>query len=68
MLTGFLKGAGVRSDHMYIAGLVSILGSMALWARSMRSSEADRAQRRAIFVGLWPPTFILLGNALKAEE
>jgi hypothetical protein len=42
-----------------------------LWARSAAVSDKDakaRAERLAIFVGLWPPTFFLLGKVLQDLE
>ena len=41
-----------------------------LWGRAKTIGEDERgnAERRAIFVGLWPPMFWLIGDALRREE
>ena len=62
---------GIRSDLMHGLGVASILGSISLWGRSAaKNDEASRArsERLAIFVGLWPPTFFLLGKVLQDIE
>ncbi|MDQ3859600.1 MAG: hypothetical protein M3327_14350 [Actinomycetota bacterium] len=67
----FLKKLGVSSDLLHSLGLASILGSISLWGRSATQSNRDaraRAERLAIFVGLWPPTFFLLGKVLQDIE
>ncbi len=67
----FLKKLGVSSDLLHSFGLASILGSISLWGRSASQSDKDaraRAERLAIFVGLWPPTFFLLGKVLQDIE
>ena len=59
------------SDTLHALGLGSILASLVLWRRSAGISgqqERARAERRAIFVGLWPPTFFLLGKILQDIE
>ena len=67
----FLKKVGVSSDLMHSLGVASILGSISLWGRSASQPDKDaraRAERLAIFVGLWPPTFFLLGKVLQDIE
>ncbi len=66
-----LKKLGLTSTLMHSAGLTSILASVSLWGRSASVSDKSskaRAERLAIFVGLWPPTFILLGKILQDLE
>jgi hypothetical protein len=66
-----LKKIGLSSTLMHSAGLTSILAAVSLWGRSASVSDKDskaRAERLAIFVGLWPPTFILLGKVLQDLE
>ncbi len=64
-----LHSLGLNSDTMYIAGLASIIGSIAVWFLQGREAE-DRApaERLGIFVGLWAPTFWAMGNAMKDFE
>ncbi len=66
-----LKKARVSSDVLHSLGVASILGSISLWAKSGSQSDRHakaRAERLAIFVGLWPPTFFLLGKVLQDIE
>src|SRR5919199_1599075 len=52
-------------------GLASIAGAISLWGRSASKGDKEkmaRAERLAIFVGLWPPTFFVLGKVLQDIE
>jgi hypothetical protein len=67
----FLKKLGFNSTIMHSFGLASIGGALSLWGRSAAQSDKDakaRAERLAIFIGLWPPTFFLLGKVLQDLE
>ena len=62
---------GLRSDLLHGLGFASILGAISLWGRSAAVEDREsraRAERLAIFVGLWPPTFFLLGKVLQDIE
>jgi hypothetical protein len=66
-----LRRLGLRSDVLHGLGILSIKLSLVLWMVSARRSDKDakaRAERLAIFVGLWPPTFFLLGKVLQDLE
>jgi hypothetical protein len=66
-----LKRLGLTSTLLHSLGAASIAGSLSLWARSAAVSDKQgkaRAERLAIFVGLWPPTFFLLGKVLQDLE
>jgi hypothetical protein len=66
-----LRKLGFTSTIMHSFGLASIGGALSLWGRSAARSDRDakaRAERLAIFVGLWPPTFFLLGKVLQDLE
>jgi hypothetical protein len=66
-----LHRLGLNSTTMHSLGLGSIGAALALWGRSAAVEDKDkkaRAERLAIFVGLWPPTFILLGKVLQDLE
>ena len=65
-----LHGLGIKSEIAYGAALFSIAASIGAWAtsRSKEEAPAAKAERWGIFVGLWAPTFMGLGNALKVEE
>jgi hypothetical protein len=47
--------------------LGSILLCIGLWIRAKTIGEDERgnAERRAIFVGLWPPMFWLIGDTVR---
>jgi hypothetical protein len=47
--------------------LASIFGSVAIWARRNEKNPAN-AERLGIFIGLWAPTFMIIGNGLHVEE
>jgi hypothetical protein len=66
-----LKRLGFNSTLMHSFGLASIGGAVSLWGRSAAKSDKHakaRAERLAIFFGLWPPTFFLLGKVLQDLE
>lgn len=62
-----VKGMGITSGMAYTAGFASIFLSLAMWFLRDRT-EAGTAERLAIFVGLWPPTFMAIGKALEGYE
>jgi len=59
-----------RSVHLYLLSLGTIGLCIALWIRAKTIGEDERgnAERRALFVGLWPPMFWLIGEALRRGE
>jgi hypothetical protein len=66
-----LRKLGMNSDVLHGLGLGSIVAAVSLWARSASVDDwrqKARAERLAIFVGLWPPTFFLLGKVLQDLE
>ena len=66
-----LHRVGLSSDLLHGLGFASIFGAISLWGRSAAVSNENaraRAERLAIFVGLWPPTFFLLGKVLQDIE
>jgi len=62
--------AGVHSTHFYATSVASIGLCIGLWirAKTVDQDERGNAERRALFVGLWPPMFWLMGDSLKAAE
>jgi hypothetical protein len=60
----------LRSQHLYALAMGSIGLCIVLWmrAKTIGEDERDNAERRALFVGLWPPMFWLIGDALRREE
>ncbi len=67
MIFRFLHKAGVPSDAFYAASLGSIGASLLAWAIRNEKHVAN-AQRRGIFIGLWAPTFMLIGHGLHELE
>jgi hypothetical protein len=66
-----LRRLGLTSTLLHSLGGASIAASLSLWGRSVAVSDKAakaRAERLAIFVGLWPPTFFLLGKVLQDLE
>jgi hypothetical protein len=65
-----LRNLGITSDVAYLAAMASIGASIAAWAASRRLEDApgEKADRWGIYVGLWAPTFMALGNAIKIDE
>jgi len=59
-----------RSIHLHFLSLGSIGLCVVLWIRAKTIGEDERgnAERRALFVGLWPPMFWLMGDALRRSE
>ncbi len=69
-LTEAVRKAGMRSTHLYTASLGSIGLCIALWirAKTVDQDERGNAERRALFVGLWPPMIWLMGDTLRTAE
>jgi hypothetical protein len=65
-----LQKFGVTSGVAYLAGVASIGASIAAWtlSRNHENAPGEKADRWGIYVGLWAPTFMALGNAIKLEE
>ena len=66
MITSALHAAGLRSDHVQLMSIGSVGLCIALWirAKTVDQDERGNAERRALFVGLWPPTIWLIGDTL----
>ncbi|MCS7477780.1 hypothetical protein ACFFQW_14925 [Umezawaea endophytica] len=65
-----LRRRGLRGDHLHVASLGAIVLCVALWirAKTVDQDERGNAERRALFVGLWPPTLWLMGDTLRESE
>lgn len=70
MLTKPLIGLGLRGWQLQLASCGSIVLCISLWIRAKTIGEDERAhaERRALFVGLWPPTLWLIGESIKGHE
>lgn len=62
-----LRRIGLRPWHLQAAALVQIVVCLVLWGRAKTVDQDERAnaERRALFVGLWPPTSLLVAEALR---
>jgi hypothetical protein len=65
-----LHRAGLRSIQLHTASIGSIALCLSLWIRAKTVDQEERgnAERRAIFVGLWPPMLWLVGDAIARQE
>jgi hypothetical protein len=70
MLTKALHSVGFRSAHFQVMSLGSILLCLSMWIRAKTVDQEERgnAERRAMFVGLWPPMFWLIGDSIQQHE
>ena len=61
---------GVRGWHVRAAALLIIYLCVGFWIRAKTVDQEERgnAERRALFVGLWPPMLWLIGDALERHE
>ena len=58
------------SRSLHATSLASIAMCIGLWIRAKTVGEDERpnAERRALFVGLWPPMFWLIGDTVRRAE
>jgi hypothetical protein len=65
-----LHRVGLRGSHLHAASMSSVALCLGLWIRAKTVDQHERgnAERRAIFVGLWPPTLYLIGESLERRE
>jgi hypothetical protein len=70
LLTALLHRCGLRAWQMQILSLSSVGLCIGLWirAKTVDQDERGNAERRALFVGLWPPTIWLIGDSLARHE
>ncbi len=70
MLTSFLHRCHLRGGYLHLASMASVGLCIGLWIRAKTVDQEMRgnAERRALFVGLWPPTLWLIGDSLERLE
>jgi hypothetical protein len=70
MLTKAFHDAGLRGWQLHALSLASIPLCIGLWirAKTVDQDERDNAERRALFVGLWPPILWLVGDSVERHE
>ena len=66
MLANARHRLGVRGWMLHATSLHSIVLCVLLWqrAKTVDQDERGNAERRALFVGLWPPMFWLIGDSV----
>jgi hypothetical protein len=70
MVTRALHAAGLRGGYLHAASLGAVGLCIGLWirAKTVDQDERGNAERRALFVGLWPPMLWLIGDAVERRE
>jgi len=70
MLTRSLHDLGLRPWQLQMSSLASVGLCIGLWIRAKTVDQEERgnAERRALFVGLWPPLLWLIGQSLESYE
>ncbi|MCW2955069.1 MAG: hypothetical protein JWQ48_4239 [Conexibacter sp.] len=70
MVPSRLHAVGLRGWHLHIGSFAAIWLCIGLWmrAKTVDQDERGNAERRALFVGLWPPSLWLVGDALERYE
>jgi hypothetical protein len=70
MLTNAMHDAGLRGWQLHATSLGCVGLCVVLWirAKTVDQDERGNAERRALFVGLWPPMFWLMGDAVERQE
>lgn len=67
MILRQLRGLGLTSDVLNALGFASVAASIAVWSLAKRG-DAGHGERFGIFVGLWAPTFFVLGTSMAKTE
>ena len=70
MVTRLMRRSGLRGWHLHTASMGGVCLCLFLWIRAKTVDQEERgnAERRALFVGLWPPTLWLIGDSLERRE
>lgn len=70
MVADLLHRIGLRSWQLHTTSFGGIYLCIGLWirAKTVDQDERGNAERRALFVGLWPTMFWLIGDALERRE
>lgn len=70
MVNQWMHRVGLRSTYLHAMSLGGVGLCLGLWirAKTVGQDERGNAERRALFVGLWPPTLWLIGDSLHDFE
>ncbi|WP_328327047.1 MULTISPECIES: hypothetical protein [unclassified Streptomyces] len=69
-ISRLLRRAGVSSAYMEAASMAGVAVCIGFWMRAKGYDQDERgnAERRALFVGLWPATLWLMSQSISAIE
>lgn len=62
-----IKKLGFSANLSYALGFLSVIGSIVIWVTQGGTDAVDAGaagERLGIFIGLWAPTFMALGNGI----
>jgi hypothetical protein len=70
MVIEAMRTIGLRGTHLHVLSMGGVCLCLGLWIRAKTVDQEERgnAERRALFVGLWPPTLWLIGDTLQRRE
>jgi hypothetical protein len=70
MIATILARVGLRPSHTQSASMATIALCISLWirAKTVDQDERGNAERRALFVGLWPPMIWLIGDTIERRN
>jgi len=70
VLVDLVHRGGLRGWHLHLASMASVFLCVGLWIRAKTHDQSERgnAERRALFVGLWPPMLWLMGDSLERRD
>ena len=70
MIARPLRRLHLRGWHFHTSSIAAVGLCIGLWirAKTVDQDERGNAERRALFVGLWPPTLWLVGDTLERHE
>jgi hypothetical protein len=70
MLVQLIHKAGLRDWQLHSGSLAAVQLCIVLWIRAKTVDQEERgnAERRALFVGLWPPLLWLIGHSLEEHN
>lgn len=67
---GILRRGGLRGAHLQWLSLGSVGLAIGMWlrAKTVDQDERGNAERRAIYVGLWPSMLWAIGESIRRDE
>ena len=70
MLVDLIHRRGLRGWHLHLLSIAAVFLCIGLWIRAKTHDQSERgnAERRALFVGLWPPMLWLMGDSLERRN